>query len=99
LWGTPRHPTQIYGILFSIVTLILIWPGKGLLWDPQPGVSFLRFIALIAIGVIVIQAFRGDSVLILMGMRRDQVVAWLFLAASLAGLWILSIKREKGVTS
>ena len=96
LWGMPRHPTQIYGILLSIGILILIWPGKGFLWDSQPGVPFLRFLALTAIGVIIIEAFRGDSVLILLGLRRDQVIAWLILAASLAGLWTLSSKREKG---
>jgi phosphatidylglycerol:prolipoprotein diacylglycerol transferase len=94
LWGMPRHPTQIYEILLSIGILILIWPGKGLLWDSQPGVTFLRFLALTAIGVILLEAFRGDSILIIQGLRRDQVIAWITLAASLIGLWILYTKRK-----
>ena len=97
LWGMPRHPTQVYEILLSIGVLILIWPGKGLLWDSQPGVTFLRFLGLTSIGVILLEAFRGDSIMMLQGLRRDQVIAWLILAANLTGLWILYTKRKVSV--
>ena len=76
LWNATRHPTQIYETLASLLIFGLLWFKKH---DPRPGILFLTFAALTASSQLFIQAFRGDSTLILSGMRQAQVVAWVVL--------------------
>ena len=76
LWNAARHPTQIYETLASLLIFSLLWFKKH---DPRPGILFLTFAALTASSQLFIQAFRGDSTLILSGMRQAQVVAWVVL--------------------
>jgi prolipoprotein diacylglyceryltransferase len=47
---------------------------------------FLAFIALTAGSRLFLEAFRGDSVVIIGGLRSAQIAAWLVLAAAFAGL-------------
>lgn len=91
LWGATRHPTQIYTMIGALVTLNLVWPPKqGAQKESgaqkEAGVDFLIFIAITAGYTLFIEAFRGDSTLILGGIRADQVIALLVLAVSLWGL-------------
>lgn len=93
LWGTRRHPSQIYETAAAMLILWSIWPGRGGVRAPQAGETgylsgryFLSFIALSAAAHLILQAFRGDSILLPGGLRSVQVIAWLVLAASLAGL-------------
>ena len=81
-WGALRHPTQIYEIIASILTLVLILIQKPI---SKPGYEFLLFIALTSASRLVIEGFRGDSTLILGGLRAAQIAAWLILFAALAG--------------
>jgi prolipoprotein diacylglyceryltransferase len=85
LWGAVRHPTQFYALLAAILTLILLS-----LWSKNPaapaGTLFLAFVALTAAWRLFLEAFRGDSVVILGGLRSAQIIAWLVLAAALFGL-------------
>ena len=90
LWGERRHPTQVYTIFIAGLILFLLWPGKSRWWDKQPGVYFLSFIALSALGRLFVEAFRGDSILLPGGFRLAQVIAWITLAGSLWGLVYLS---------
>lgn len=85
LWGTTRHPTQVYEILASLLTLGLLWYRKA---DSKPGSNFLTFAALTSASRLVIESFRGDSTLVFGGLRLAQIAAWLVLAASLVGLEI-----------
>jgi phosphatidylglycerol:prolipoprotein diacylglycerol transferase len=82
LWGQSRHPSQIYEILAALVTLGLIWPRKAALSAPA-GRRFLTFVALSAGSRLFLEAFRGDSTLLLGGLRAAQIVAWLILATAL----------------
>jgi phosphatidylglycerol:prolipoprotein diacylglycerol transferase len=93
LWGTQRQPTQIYEIIFAALIFWIIWPKRGLISSRQPGVHFLTFIALSAAARLLLEGFRGDSVLI-GGIRSAQVVAWLVLASSLWGLGRLLRKQN-----
>ncbi|MDK1028245.1 MAG: prolipoprotein diacylglyceryl transferase [Anaerolineae bacterium] len=80
LWGVLRHPSQIYEIIAALLILSLLWfqkPGQ------HPGVYFLNYIGLTIGARLFLEAFRGDSVIILGGLRLAQVVAWIFLAMSL----------------
>ena len=86
LWGANRHPSQIYEILAASIILISLWPGKGPLYKKitnPSGLYFLSFIAASAFARLFLEAFRGDSQIILAGIRQAQVFAWLVLAAVL----------------
>lgn len=89
LWGAARHPSQVYESLAAGMILLLAWPGRNWLASPTPGVYFLRFASLSAAARLYLEAFRGDSQLILGGLRSAQVAAWLILASCLAALFYL----------
>jgi prolipoprotein diacylglyceryltransferase len=79
LWNEVRHPTQIYEVIASLLVLGLLWRIKRI---PRSGILFLTFAALTAFSQLVILAFRGDSTLIFNGLRQEQVIAWVVLAAA-----------------
>jgi len=91
LWSAIRHPTQVYEILASLLTLILVWFKRH---DPRPGILFLMFATLTAAGNLFIQAFRADSTLIFSGLRQAQVVAWVTIAVCFV-LLELRLRHEK----
>jgi phosphatidylglycerol---prolipoprotein diacylglyceryl transferase len=101
LWGERRHPSQVYEIIAALVILVLIWPGRGLIRSSRPGVYFLSFAALSAGARLFLEAFRGDSTLLAIGLRSAQVIAWVILAASLSGIFWLNqrvkIKEQNDV--
>jgi phosphatidylglycerol:prolipoprotein diacylglycerol transferase len=79
LWNAKRHPTQIYEILASTLTFVLLWFKKH---DSHPGILFLTYTALTAGSLVFLSAFRGDQTLIFNGIRQEQAVALGVLAAS-----------------
>ena len=89
LWGAMRHPTQIYEIIASFLTLGLLWFRKA---DSKPGSDFLLFAALTAASRLIIEAFRGDSTLIFGDLRVAQLAAWGILAIALLALEFLRPK-------
>ncbi|MCH7662675.1 MAG: prolipoprotein diacylglyceryl transferase [Chloroflexi bacterium] len=84
LWGTDRHPSQIYQAIAGIVILWLVWPSRQRKMNPA-GLLFTRYIILTAGSILLLAAFRGDSVLIWNGWRSEQIAAWIILAFSLWG--------------
>lgn len=88
LWNATRHPVQLYETLTSLFIFILLWYKRH---DTRPGILFLTFAALTAGSQLFIQAFRGDSTLILNGIKQEQVVA----LAALAVIFILLEYRIK----
>ena len=80
LWNATRHPTQVYELLASIFIFGIIWLGR---MDFRAGTTFLLFAALTAGARLFIEAYRGDSTLILGTLRLAQVIAWIVLAATL----------------
>jgi phosphatidylglycerol:prolipoprotein diacylglycerol transferase len=76
LWSATRHPTQLYETLASLLIFGLLWFKKQ---DRRSGILFLTFAALTTGSQLFIQAFRGDSTLILNGLRQGQVIAWAIL--------------------
>lgn len=77
LWNATRHPTQIYEMLASLLIFGLVWLQKQ---NPRPGMLILTYAALTAASQLFIQAFRGDSTLILNGLHQEQIIAWIVLA-------------------
>jgi phosphatidylglycerol:prolipoprotein diacylglycerol transferase len=76
LWNATRHPTQIYEFIASLLTFSLLWFKRP---DSRPGFYFITFTALTALSRLIIEAFRGDSLIILGGFRQAQIYAWLVL--------------------
>jgi phosphatidylglycerol:prolipoprotein diacylglycerol transferase len=91
LWNTARHPTQIYELIASTLIFILLWFKKV---DDRPGIHFLTFTALTSASHIFIDAFRGDSILILGGFRETQLIAWLVMAVSFIAFEIVLRPRN-----
>lgn len=83
LWGETRHPSQIYEITLASGTLIATYFIDRSRWSRTPGNLFLSFVSLAAISRLVLEAFRGDSILVGDGFRIAQIYAWLLLAMCL----------------
>ncbi len=91
LWGERRQPTQFYETVAAVLIAAAVWPGsmiirkqgRLLLWEKQAGLRFWIFLALNAAARMFLEAFRGDSVLLLERVRMTQVIAWFVLAVSL----------------
>ncbi len=89
LWGAHRHPSQFYELGASALTLFILW--KWMQTESRAGTLFVRFIALTAGWRLFLEAFRGDSTLLVWGVREAQVIAWFVLAVALILLeWLRS---------
>jgi phosphatidylglycerol:prolipoprotein diacylglycerol transferase len=84
LWGAARHPSQIYEILAAGVILLGVW--RWAQKPSRPGWLFLLWLTAEAAASLLLEAFRGDSVLWLAGVRSAQVVSLLVLLGAIAGL-------------
>lgn len=93
LWNESRHPTQIYAVLASLLTLFLLLRLKRI---PRPGLLFLAFAALTAFWQLIILAFRGDATLISDGLRQGQIIAWVVLAISFAMIEARLAEKDQG---
>lgn len=94
LWGAVRHPTQVYAIISATLILFALFFIDRTLWGKSSGNLFLAFLSLTAASRLLIEAFRGDSILIANGIRLAQVIAWLILAACL-GIYGWRISQQK----
>jgi prolipoprotein diacylglyceryl transferase len=88
LFGELRHPTQVYEMLLAGFVLILMLPGsghiaKGIERINASGLQFIVFLILSSLIRIFTEAFHADSKIIVLGLRRAQIGAWLILAMSL----------------
>ena len=79
LWNATRHPTQIYEFIASLLTFSLLWFKRP---DSRSGLYFITFVALTAFAHLIIEAFRGDSLIVFGGFRQSQIYAWLVLVLS-----------------
>jgi phosphatidylglycerol:prolipoprotein diacylglycerol transferase len=85
LWGEIRHPTQIYRSVISagilVMTLIL---SKEIQKDHaryKPGIIFLLFVGVNAMGIIILETFHGNPNIIIGGISAGQIAAFFILAA------------------
>ena len=84
LWDDYRHPSQIYETLSALIIFAIIW--KKPLGQSGAGLNFLLVVALSALAQMFLEAFRGDSIAWLGGVRAAQVIALIVLVAALAWL-------------
>jgi prolipoprotein diacylglyceryl transferase len=82
LWGDMRHPSQIYEILFAgLALMVILEMGRR---QTFPGCVSLVWVALASASRLFLEAFRGDSVLLIGGIRSAQILALMTLLAALA---------------
>lgn len=86
LWGAPRHPAQLYETIAAGVILVILWPSRSYLRGKPAGWYFLTFLALSCGARLILEAFRGDSLLLPGNLRLAQVAAWVILALCLWGI-------------
>lgn len=83
-YGATRHPSQIYELLATLVTLAaVLWVGRR---NYRPGTG--AWIALLGFGLsrLLLEPFRAESAALVGGLRTAQVLG---LAAALLALWAL----------
>jgi phosphatidylglycerol:prolipoprotein diacylglycerol transferase len=92
LWGAQRHPSQVYEIvaaagILAVVLRIGRVPGPA-------GADFLAWVAMAGGARLFLEAFRGDSVIVLNGLRQAQLIALPVLLLALVGLHLRSRIRS-----
>ena len=90
LWGARRHPTQIYELIAALLILGVLF-GRIATFR-LPGRLFLVFTALSATARLFLEAFHGDSLTSLGGIRVVQVYAWFIL---LLALLVMEYKNQQ----
>lgn len=83
LWGTTRHPTQLYEMLAGLLILLVVYRLLRTSNIRTPGSLFFTFLALASLSRLFLEAFRGDSQLVGDSIRLVQVFAWFLFAGSL----------------
>ncbi len=97
LWGAQRHPTQIYEVLAAGFIFWLIWEIRRKTF--VSGFLFLTVVALTALSRLVIEAFRGDSIIAYGSLRSAQLGSLVVLAIALVGMHVLASAQAKGSRS
>jgi phosphatidylglycerol:prolipoprotein diacylglycerol transferase len=92
LWGAKRHPAQVYEIILSLLILVAIQRLK--LRHAYSGFIFLVWVALTAASRLFLEAFRGDSVILLGGVRSAQVLSLAILLAAMLGLHLMARRAQ-----
>lgn len=83
LWNANRHPTQIYETLGALFVLLLTLPSRKWITLVKPGGLFLIFLAASSLNKLIIEVFRGDSILIFNNFRLVQILSLSVLIFSL----------------
>ena len=84
LWGAARHPSQVYALLMALAVFIAV---RRFAFRPTfPGFLFLACLAMTAASRLFLEAFRGDSVIVLGSLRAAQLISLVVLGAALLGL-------------
>lgn len=86
LWDEYRHPAQVYEILAALLVFGAAW--KKPFGDEGTGLNLLAVVALAAAARVLLETFRGDSLIWAAGFRAGQVIGLLVLAAA---LWLMRI--------
>ena len=94
LWGAARHPSQVYALLLALAIFIAV--RRFALGPTFPGFLFLAWLAMTAASRLFLEAFRGDSVIVLGSLRAAQLISLVVLGAALLGLNQRARVAQKG---
>ncbi len=81
LWGAQRHPSQIYEIIASSFALFLIWRDTA--HNSIRGALFLKFMIVTSTWLILVEGFKGDSLVIANGFRGYQIGYFIILVVAI----------------
>lgn len=84
LWNASRHPSQIYEFIGAAIIFWRVWPTR----QPKKSIAsenFISFVAYSAGARLLLEAFRGDSIVFFGGLRAAQMGSLLVLANALWG--------------
>ncbi|MDF1499744.1 MAG: prolipoprotein diacylglyceryl transferase [Anaerolineales bacterium] len=84
LWGARRHPTQMYEIVLGALILLALWRLRKT--RIPSGTTFFLWLSMASAARLFLEAFRGDSVIVLDVYRLGQIVSLLILILALIGL-------------
>jgi prolipoprotein diacylglyceryl transferase len=93
LWGARRHPTQYYEILAACLVLYLILRLNAA--SRFDGFLMLAFSGMAAISRFTLDAFRGDSLIILENIRSAQLMSLIILVGSLI---LLHLRARRSIS-
>jgi phosphatidylglycerol:prolipoprotein diacylglycerol transferase len=96
LWGARRHPSQVYEILAAVLIFLGVWRIRVM--DAFSGFLSMIWLSLAAAARLLLEGFRGDSVIVFGGLRFAQLTSLVILLLSLAMLHVLS-RRQPTITS
>src|SRR5574337_434493 len=85
LWDDYRHPSQVYESIGALVVLVVWWRLRT--GGPFAGSNFLLVVALSAAARIFLEAFRGDSLLTVGGLRAAQLWGIVIVAGCIGLAW------------
>jgi phosphatidylglycerol:prolipoprotein diacylglycerol transferase len=88
LWGEPRHPVQLYDALGTFIGWVVLTRVR----DVRDGRIALYAVIWYGATRLVVDAYRGEAMLLPNGVRVSQVVA---LGALLIALWMLAKNKEQ----
>ena len=94
LWGARRHPSQIYEILLAGVIFASIRELGRRSPFSFTGFLFLAWVALAAASRLFLEAFRGDSVIVLGTLRLAQLVSLGVLLGAMLAMHLRARSRE-----
>jgi len=89
LFGTQRHPTQLYGALAALLIGAALSAAEHSATDNRPlapGGLAARFLVLHGLSLLLIEALRADSLTVAAGLRATQVAGLILMIAGL--LWL-----------
>jgi prolipoprotein diacylglyceryltransferase len=88
LWGAARHPSQVYETAAALLVFVIVHRLK---FTPVfPGFLALTFFGLSAANRVFLEAFRGDSEIVIGNIRSMQLLGLLVLFLSLVGIHLLA---------
>ena len=96
LWGTIRHPLQLYYLFGSLFINLIIF--RLLNKETKPGYIFFLFIALQSIEFIFLDFFRGDNNMLLGSFHLLQLIALSFFILSTGFFFRSSRKSFESIT-
>jgi phosphatidylglycerol:prolipoprotein diacylglycerol transferase len=95
----PRWPTQMVGVFYSLLALVMIYWLTGL--SLQPGVLACSSLSMIAAGAFALSFTRSDPTMLLIGLRLDTLGSAAILLLALTGLAISGLRQRwrRGITA
>jgi prolipoprotein diacylglyceryltransferase len=92
LWGTTRHPLQVYYLIGLVPIIIYVY--RFAIQQVRPGIHFARTLCLISLLVIFLDFFNGNPKNIMGNLNIIQLFAWMFMI-----LLLLFINKKNSTIS